>query len=90
MRQAGIVEKSPSFADYYVRFIGHFISVYEGTATMFARDSFRWSAKQTNIDRYIKNGRAMNDVLGLNYRQSIKSLPENELEDDDWPYFKPQ
>ena len=44
MRESGVVEKSPSFADYYVRFIGHFVSVYEGSATKFARESFRWSA----------------------------------------------
>lgn len=90
MRQTGIVERSPSFADYYVRFLGHFVSVYEGSATLFARESFRWGAKQTNMDRYIKNGRVMKDVLGLSYGQAIKALPEEELNDDEWPYFQAQ
>eukprot|EP00980_Cylindrotheca_fusiformis_P010453 scaffold2322_cov135-Cylindrotheca_fusiformis.AAC.12 len=90
MRKIGIVEKSPSFADYYVRFIGHFVAVYEGSAPMFARESFRWSAKQSNIDRYIEDGRVMKDVLGLTFRQSVKSLPENEVNDDNWPYAQTQ
>merc|ERR1712151_252039 len=50
-------EKSPTFADYYVRFIGQFVSVYESSAPAFARDSLRWSASQKNIDRYHRNGR---------------------------------
>ena len=90
MRQSGIVEQSPSFADYYVRFIGHFVSVYERTATLFARESFRWSASQKNIDTYLKNGRVMKDVVGKNYSKSIKALPEDELNDDEWPYHQMQ
>ena len=31
---------------YYVRFIAHFVSVYERTAPQFARESARWSAKK--------------------------------------------
>jgi hypothetical protein len=90
MRQSGIVEQSPSFADYYVRFIGHFVSVYEGSATLFARESFRWGAKQSNFDQYIDNGRVMKDVLGLDYSKSIKALPEDELYDEEWPYSQSQ
>lgn len=90
MRKSGIVEKSPSFADYYVRFIGHFVAVYERSATLFARESFRWSANPSNIDRYIKNGRVMKDVLGKNYSKAIKELPEEELYDDEWPYHQSQ
>jgi hypothetical protein len=90
MRQSGVVEKSPSFADYYVRFIGHFVAVYERSATLFARESFRWSANQSNIDRYIQNGRVMKDVLGKNYSQAIRDLPEEELYDDEWPYHQSQ
>ena len=32
MRETGIVEQSPSFAEYYVKFIAHFVSVYERSA----------------------------------------------------------
>merc|ERR1712137_191448 len=59
LRESGLMEKSPSFADYYVRFIGHFVRVYESTAPPFARDSLRWSADPKNIEEYIRNGRQM-------------------------------
>jgi hypothetical protein len=88
MRESGVVEQSPSFADYYVRFIGHFVAVYERKATMFARESFRWSANPKNIETYIRNGRKMKDVLGLRVSSAIKVLPEDEAEDDDWPYYQ--
>jgi hypothetical protein len=86
MRECGLVESNPSFADYYVRFIGHFVRVYERTAPMFARDSFRWSADPTNTERYLHNGRRMMDVLGLGLSQAIAQLPESEAEDYEWPY----
>ena len=35
--------------DYYVRFIGHFVSVYERNAPPFARESARWSQTQANL-----------------------------------------
>ncbi|KAL3915315.1 MAG: hypothetical protein SGILL_005714 [Bacillariaceae sp.] len=90
MRKSGVVDKSPSFADYYVRFIGHFVSVYEGSATKFARDSFRWSADPKNVETYLKNGRRMNDVLDVSFWNAARDLPEDELEDDEWPYFVQQ
>jgi hypothetical protein len=86
MREAGLVDKSPSFADYYVRFIGHFIAVYERSATQFARESFRWSAKPSNIERYINDGRQMKDVLGVKYSKALNDLPEEEAHDDEWPH----
>jgi len=90
LRKTGMTEKSPSFADYYVRFIGHFISVYEGAAPMFARDSFRWSGKPANVEKYIRDGRVMRDVLGRTYSEVTRDLPEDELYDDEWPYFVSQ
>jgi hypothetical protein len=86
MRGTGIVDRSPSFADYYVRFIGHFVSVYEGSATMFARESFRWSGDPANIATYIQNGRVMQDVLGRSHGDAIGDLPEQEMMDHGWPY----
>jgi hypothetical protein len=90
MRQSGIVEKSPSFADYYVRFIGHFVSVYERSATKFTRESFRWSADPKNVETYLQNGRKMKDALDVNFWNAARDLPKEELEDDEWPHFVQQ
>ena len=87
MREAGLVEQSPTFADYYVRFIGHFVAVYERSATVFARESFRWSANPKNIEEYIMNGRRMKDVLGVRPRDAIGDVLAKELDQDgEWPY----
>jgi hypothetical protein len=88
MRESGLMEQSPSFADYYVRFIGHFVRVYESTAPTFARDSLRWSADQTNIEKYIQNGRRMVDVLNLTLNEAEAQIPEIEANDFVWPYNK--
>jgi hypothetical protein len=88
MRESGLMDKSPSFADYYVRFIGHFVSVYESSAPAFARDSLRWSESPKRIAKYLDNGRVMKDVLGLSFSQALAQLPEEEREDDVWPYNK--
>jgi len=86
LREVGLIESSPSFADFYVRFIGHFVSVYESQAPMFARDSLRWSENPDNIEKYLKNGRKMKDVLGLSLGQAIAQIPESESNDMVWPY----
>jgi hypothetical protein len=86
MRESGLIEYSPSFADYYVRFIGHFVRVYESTAPMFARDSLRWSADAYNIQKYLDNGRKMKDVLGLSLEESMQQIPDEEIDDTTWPY----
>eukprot|EP00566_Odontella_aurita_P020170 CAMPEP_0113545988 /NCGR_PEP_ID=MMETSP0015_2-20120614/11563_1 /TAXON_ID=2838 /ORGANISM="Odontella" /LENGTH=290 /DNA_ID=CAMNT_0000446407 /DNA_START=187 /DNA_END=1056 /DNA_ORIENTATION=+ /assembly_acc=CAM_ASM_000160 len=87
MREAGVLELSPSFADYYVRFIGHFVRVYESTAPTFARESLRWSKKQENIDTYMKNECIMDDVLGLTFEEAFEQLPGLEANDMHWPYI---
>jgi len=87
LRESGITEKSPSFADYYMRYIGHFVAVYERSAPKFARESFRWSANPDNIHEYEKqNMRVMKDVLGLSRVEAESQLPQHELEDYEWPY----
>ena len=87
MREVGLVEQSPTFADYYVRFIGHFVAVYERSATVFARESFRWSANPKNIEEYIENGRRMKDVLGVRSRDAIQDVLSEELDSaGEWPY----
>jgi hypothetical protein len=65
LRESGLWEKSPSFAQYYVKFIGHFVSIYESTAPMFARMEARWSADPKNTQRYLANGLKMEGIHGL-------------------------
>lgn len=86
LREAIGETTSPSFVDFYVRFVGHFVRVYEGAAPAFARDSYRWSADGKNINEYIKNGRKMRDVLGLSLSQALGQIPEEEASDNIWPY----
>lgn len=76
---------SPSFTEYYVRLIGHFVSVYEGSAPVFARESYRWSSSPGNIQDYMDRGRRMDNVLGLSLGQALRQLPENEANDNAWP-----
>jgi hypothetical protein len=64
------------------------VSVYESSAPAFARDSLRWSESPKRVAKYLANGRVMNDVLGLSYSQALAQLPEEEREDDVWPYNK--
>jgi hypothetical protein len=80
LRESGLVAQSPSFADYYIRFIAHFVRVYESKAPVFARDSRRWSANPENIDRYLKDGRQMKDVLGLSVSRALRQIPEDEYQ----------
>jgi len=89
MREVGLEELSPSFVDYYVRFLGHFVRVYESSAPAFARESFRWSADPDNIQKYINNGHYMTDVLGgVALGQALSSLPDSEVQDQVWPYHE--
>jgi hypothetical protein len=87
LRESGILEKSPSFADYYVRFIGHFVRVYESTAPAFAREAFRWSEDPSNIEKYNRDG-IMHDVIGLSLEDAEAQIPESEANDFHWPYIK--
>lgn len=87
LRESGILDKSPSFADYYVRFIGHFVRVYESTAPAFTRDSFRWSEDPLNIEKYRREG-VMHDVLGLSLQDANGQIPESEANDLQWPYIR--
>ena len=88
MRESGLMDTAPNFCDYYVRFIGHFVRVYESTAPLFARDSLRWSEDSSNIARYLEQGRRMNDILGLSVSESKAQLPLHEAQDSEWPYIQ--
>lgn len=87
MREAGIVEASPSFAEYYVKFIAHFVSVYERTAPPFAREALRWSEDPANIERYAAEGNHMPDVVGVSFQDAAARLPTEERDSQgNWPY----
>lgn len=92
-REAGLFDKSPTFADWYVRFIGHFVRVYEREAPAFARESARWSLDEANIAEYIRNGNSMgedvlgSDGMGVPLRVALRQLPPDERNDSQWPYF---
>lgn len=87
-RENGLFDRSPQVADWYVRFIAHFVRVYEHSAPQFARDAARWSAVGENLEEYAAAGNVMNDIKGVSIRQALLSLPENEREggDSSWPY----
>lgn len=93
MREEGLFDHS-NFQDWYVRFIAHFMRVYEKTAPQFAQESLRWSADQNRVKRYhlaVQNGLAEapgnNTVLGISYSAALKQLPESEKkENTQWPY----
>ena len=87
-REAGAFDghAGAAFYDWYVRFIAHFVRVYERTAPPFARESARWSENQANIDAYVRAGRHMEDVVGLSDYEAYAQLPESERNDRTWPY----
>jgi len=67
-----------AFMDYYIRFIGHFISVYSGKSPPFTRESARWSANPTNIERYYTSGNLMTDVIDQPVEEALAQLPRGE------------
>ena len=91
-RQTGVFERSPSFCDWYIRFIGHFVRVYEEDAPGFARESARWSESEANIAEYLSNGNTMGedvmgcDGMGVTRREARSQLPKDEAQDWQWPY----
>jgi hypothetical protein len=79
-RELGVFAISPSFEEWFVNFIAHFIGVYERTAPDFAVESCLWSTKEENILAYRANGNRMpsdvlgNDGNGVSYRMALKAL----------------
>lgn len=91
-REAGVFQRSPIFESWYIRFIAHFIRVYESNAPFFARESARWSLDPENIRSYLANNCSMGpDVIGeegLGVRKNVafSQLPFEEATDYSWPY----
>eukprot|EP00040_Diaphanoeca_grandis_P006532 m.37785 g.37785 ORF g.37785 m.37785 type:complete len:279 (-) comp17756_c0_seq2:85-921(-) len=84
-RDVGLLD-NPRFADWYMRFLGHFVRIYASEAPQFVRESARWSTNPDNIKAYEQNKRYMKDVH-VPYVTAIKDLPKEERSDyTDWPY----
>lgn len=77
-------EAGAAFQDWYVKFIAHFVRVYEGLAPPFARESLRWSADPRNTERYLET-HTMTDVLSQSEHEAYAQLPAAER-DSGWPY----
>ena len=86
-------EVQARFQDWYTRFLGHFVRIYERDAPSFALESAEWSDHLANLQAYVESGNKMSDVLGANnvaaalrgmtqeVRDSISSLDQA-----GWPY----
>lgn len=85
-REAGLFEHK-TFADYYVRFIGHFVSVYERTAPAFARDAARWSESEDNLKRYVEQGNTVREIMGVSLAEAAQQIPKSERTSH-WPYSR--
>jgi truncated hemoglobin YjbI len=77
-------EAGKAFEDWYVKFIAHFVRVYEGLAPPFARESARWSLDPEATRKYLET-HTMADVLAVSDRQAYAQLPAAER-DSGWPY----
>lgn len=93
-RETGLFEpQHAAFMDYYIRFIGHFISIYSSKSPPFTRESARWSADPCNIEKYLASGNCMTDVIDKPVEQALAELPDSERlytgsthQDPSWPY----
>ena len=88
MQETGVPARAPSFYAYYLRFIAHFVSVYEWSAPRFVRESERWCRDPENTERYLANGRRMEESLYvMTTSEALQHLPPEERHaPDDWPY----
>ncbi|KAA0159649.1 hypothetical protein FNF31_04725 [Cafeteria roenbergensis] len=64
----------PAFWDWYIRFIGHFVRVYERSAPPFAAESAAWSADATAVAEYMRDGWKMRDILGLSFHEASAAI----------------
>lgn len=84
-RDVGLLDNQ-KFGDWYQRFLGHFVRIYESKAVQFVRESARWSESAANISAYTESGNQMPDVH-VSYAQALTVLPNDEKpESSDWPY----
>lgn len=64
VREAGLSQHAP-FWNWYLKFIGHFVRVYESKAPAYVAESAEWSASQSNVHEYLNNNCYMQDVAGI-------------------------
>jgi hypothetical protein len=62
-RECGLAEHA-AFWGLYVKFIAHFIGVYESRAPNYTAIDSEWSADPSNVQQYFSNGRTMRDIMG--------------------------
>ncbi len=62
LRETKVLNIYPRFADWFVKFISHFIRIYENSAPPFAIESLMWSENEDNIKSYFDNGNRMTDL----------------------------
>merc|ERR1712226_1397191 len=74
-RETGMFEHE-AFMEYYIRFIGHFISVYSSKAPPFTRESARWPANAENIELYLLAANRMSDVIDRPVQEALLTLPQ--------------
>jgi hypothetical protein len=59
---------------YLVKWVGHFIAVYEVSARQFAVHEANWSADPLNVRKYEENGRLMTDVVDVSLATAMVDL----------------
>ena len=83
------------FQDWYSRFLGRFIRIYENSAPPFVRSESLWSASKANVEQYVseieKGSHGMDDVVGVfNAQIALKKLSKEDRNwihaNPDWPY----
>ena len=62
MRETGVLEKYPEFGEWFLKFIAHFIAIYESTAPPYALESMMWSEEEHHITSYRENFNRMKDL----------------------------
>jgi len=87
MRELGLFKHS-AFAEWYQRFIGHFVRIYESAAPNFVRESARWSEDSSRIAEYHSGGNRMTDIIGMPIHEAQGQLRQEELATGNsaWPY----
>lgn len=90
-REASLFQLCPSFETWFIRFIAHFVRVYEGTAPFFARESARWSLDEANVAAYLANSCSMGSEVigsgrGVRKEIAFSQIPFEEATDYIWPY----
>ncbi len=64
-RKEGIDKHHPEFFEWYIKFISHFVAVYERRATPYAHGASQWSLDAANIAKYERDGWIMHDASSL-------------------------